>query len=236
MALSCPKSFFLARYGRTASLARSPVVKVEKSTPARSRAWPQRRSVLTYCGARSRSTFSHSMNPDSMQDQGPAGDVEYLNRRGRARDAKLRICTTSAVASSLALRCMARLQAQLHEQAVPIVQALAYGTGLLLRRLSQPVTRSASSGRRAAGSPRRGRLPRRRTRRAARAARVGWSAGRLRCPGRRRPRLPSWPRGCPCWRRCVDLRGRSEEHTSELQSRRDLVCRLLLEKKKERRK
>src|SRR5690349_24192597 len=28
--------------------------------------------------------------------------------------------------------------------------------------------------------------------------------------------------------------GRSEEHTSELQSRRDLVCRLLLEKKKKR--
>src|SRR5690349_23025517 len=28
---------------------------------------------------------------------------------------------------------------------------------------------------------------------------------------------------------------RSEEHTSELQSRRDLVCRLLLEKKKEKR-
>src|SRR5204863_6492082 len=28
------------------------------------------------------------------------------------------------------------------------------------------------------------------------------------------------------------LRDRSEEHTSELQSRRDLVCRLLLEKKK----
>src|SRR5438874_10529688 len=31
------------------------------------------------------------------------------------------------------------------------------------------------------------------------------------------------------------LHGRSEEHTSELQSRRDLVCRLLLEKKKFRR-
>src|SRR5690349_23327268 len=30
-------------------------------------------------------------------------------------------------------------------------------------------------------------------------------------------------------------RARSEEHTSELQSRRDLVCRLLLEKKKARR-
>src|SRR5690349_23208067 len=30
--------------------------------------------------------------------------------------------------------------------------------------------------------------------------------------------------GCGCYR--------SEEHTSELQSRRDLVCRLLLEKKK----
>ena len=29
-----------------------------------------------------------------------------------------------------------------------------------------------------------------------------------------------------------DVRRRSEEHTSELQSRRNLVCRLLLEKKK----
>src|SRR5690349_4413974 len=35
--------------------------------------------------------------------------------------------------------------------------------------------------------------------------------------------LGSLPEGRP---------GRSEEHTSELQSRRDLVCRLLLEKKK----
>src|SRR2546422_11096123 len=35
------------------------------------------------------------------------------------------------------------------------------------------------------------------------------------------------PRGCPRW----DL-SRSEEHTSELQSRLHLVCRLLLEKKK----
>src|SRR5690606_41683826 len=38
----------------------------------------------------------------------------------------------------------------------------------------------------------------------------------------------------PCWgflqRRC----GRSEEHTSELQSRENLVCRLLLEKKKKK--
>src|SRR5690349_24999045 len=31
-------------------------------------------------------------------------------------------------------------------------------------------------------------------------------------------------------------RDRSEEHTSELQSRRDLVCRLLLEKKKKKKK
>src|SRR5206468_1714879 len=31
-----------------------------------------------------------------------------------------------------------------------------------------------------------------------------------------------------------DWRGRSEEHTSELQSRSDLVCRLLLEKKKKK--
>src|SRR5206468_5013424 len=38
-------------------------------------------------------------------------------------------------------------------------------------------------------------------------------------------------RGTPPWR--ARDRQRSEEHTSELQSRSDLVCRLLLEKKKE---
>src|SRR2546428_8081541 len=48
-----------------------------------------------------------------------------------------------------------------------------------------------------------------------------------------RMRLPTWSNfelavGCPMpVRNC-----RSEEHTSELQSRSDLVCRLLLEKKK----
>src|SRR5690349_24548824 len=54
----------------------------------------------------------------------------------------------------------------------------------------------------------------------------------------------------PRWRAHADLpalqldrarhlalpRPRSEEHTSELQSRRDLVCRLLLEKKKKKKK
>src|SRR5947209_17953271 len=34
------------------------------------------------------------------------------------------------------------------------------------------------------------------------------------------------------WASSADGRGRSEEHTSELQSRQYLVCRLLLEKKK----
>src|SRR6266576_5280762 len=40
--------------------------------------------------------------------------------------------------------------------------------------------------------------------------------------------------GLPACRRHLAQQapGRSEEHTSELQSRRDLVCRLLLEKKK----
>src|SRR2546421_4142912 len=33
-------------------------------------------------------------------------------------------------------------------------------------------------------------------------------------------------------RLCIQPKTRSEEHTSELQSRSDLVCRLLLEKKK----
>src|SRR6266496_2310260 len=41
------------------------------------------------------------------------------------------------------------------------------------------------------------------------------------------------PRGRPtrCGRTSSSATCRSEEHTSELQSRRDLVCRLLLEKK-----
>src|SRR5438034_6850564 len=51
--------------------------------------------------------------------------------------------------------------------------------------------------------------------RGAAARRVGAAGGRPGSPARRRPR---------------DVR--SEEHTSELQSHSDLVCRLLLEKKK----
>src|SRR5688572_32454385 len=43
----------------------------------------------------------------------------------------------------------------------------------------------------------------------------------------RRP--PAWPARTTCWR---SGSGRSEEHTSELQSQSNLVCRLLLEKKK----
>src|SRR5699024_12285921 len=63
----------------------------------------------------------------------------------------------------------------------------------------------------------------------------------------RSPRTGPGPRRCSCRRGCARARRlgtacprtprtgsprRSEEHTSELQSRFDLVCRLLLEKKK----
>src|SRR2546422_6066494 len=41
-----------------------------------------------------------------------------------------------------------------------------------------------------------------------------------------------WPQPCSDAARRWDARLRSEEHTSELQSRLHLVCRLLLEKKK----
>src|SRR5260221_3393083 len=40
------------------------------------------------------------------------------------------------------------------------------------------------------------------------------------------------PRGHKVGEQCDPRLGRSEEHTSELQSHNDLVCRLLLEKKK----
>src|SRR3712207_9047240 len=68
------------------------------------------------------------------------------------------------------------------------------------------------------------------------------------CPGRSRP--PGRSRGA-CWmvsrgsprpgvpqerRSPVLVENRSEEHTSELQSRQYLVCRLLLEKKKKNKK
>src|SRR2546422_5382722 len=48
------------------------------------------------------------------------------------------------------------------------------------------------------------------------------------------PRARGLQRGLAHRRDCGD--GRSEEHTSELQSRLHLVCRLLLEKKKKKKK
>src|SRR5690606_41659133 len=55
------------------------------------------------------------------------------------------------------------------------------------------------------------------------------SEGRSWRPSRRRPARPRtvWPEG-------ARTSFRSEEHTSELQSRENLVCRLLLEKKKKK--
>src|SRR5438034_2217990 len=46
---------------------------------------------------------------------------------------------------------------------------------------------------------------------------------------------PSWQRRAATAMRCRAV-PRSEEHTSELQSHSDLVCRLLLEKKKKNKK
>src|SRR2546421_1112729 len=53
---------------------------------------------------------------------------------------------------------------------------------------------------------------------------------RSRFPGPR-PRPPSLSLAPPLRGRTPSATSRSEEHTSELQSRSDLVCRLLLEKK-----
>src|SRR5690606_41098192 len=69
----------------------------------------------------------------------------------------------------------------------------------------------------------------RRGRRRVRAVRDGRRADdgdRRAAQGEDRVRLGQQPAGQPCGGR------RSEEHTSELQSRENLVCRLLLEKKK----
>src|SRR5438132_9897263 len=58
------------------------------------------------------------------------------------------------------------------------------------------------------------------------------SRGRRRSSGRWRGRGPHPPPGGRRRHRGKTARIRSEEHTSELQSHSDLVCRLLLEKKK----
>src|SRR5690625_6132522 len=54
----------------------------------------------------------------------------------------------------------------------------------------------------------------------------------VRCPGPRRAAAAAPGRGSPAPSGACTA-ARSEEHTSELQSRGHLVCRLLLEKKKE---
>src|SRR3712207_8538529 len=64
-----------------------------------------------------------------------------------------------------------------------------------------------------------------------------WSSTRLAPTGPASMTRPTWPRATArpsavTWRPCSRTRTRSEEHTSELQSRQYLVCRLLLEKKK----
>src|SRR5690606_39510471 len=77
-----------------------------------------------------------------------------------------------------------------------------------------------------------GRLERRGDRRRAR-SRLARTHGRdRRDDGARRKAL--WRRLERLPRAQVARTGRSEEHTSELQSRENLVCRLLLEKKKEK--
>src|SRR5690606_40144032 len=68
---------------------------------------------------------------------------------------------------------------------------------------------------------------------------IGTPAGAARCvrrtAARRRAYRPRRRRRDD-HRRDARSRGRSEEHTSELQSRENLVCRLLLEKKKKKKK
>src|SRR2546426_4929586 len=59
--------------------------------------------------------------------------------------------------------------------------------------------------------------------------------GRRSLAGAAASRRPAWSKSAACRRGWIRKRGaghRSEEHTSELQSPCNLVCRLLLEKKK----
>src|SRR2546427_6986618 len=64
--------------------------------------------------------------------------------------------------------------------------------------------------------------------------RMRWRASAVRSASRAMSRRSKSRRRCrPCLPRAsIERRNRSEEHTSELQSQSNLVCRLLLEKKK----
>src|SRR2546429_9645409 len=59
-----------------------------------------------------------------------------------------------------------------------------------------------------------------------------WRGERIRPPAGGRDSRNQRREDCRLLRPCREDPGRSEEHTSELQSRLHLVCRLLLEKKK----
>src|SRR3989454_5685075 len=74
-------------------------------------------------------------------------------------------------------------------------------------------------------------LFRSRPRRLRAGSRVGGPGRRVLRRGRRRPPRPVRRER---WQRVLEHVARSEEHTSELQSPCNLVCRLLLEKKKTR--
>src|SRR5437773_5998845 len=72
-----------------------------------------------------------------------------------------------------------------------------------------------------------------------RSSRSPRSSSRSRRPRKdwsRRGRRYGWGRGSPSGKSSLASAQRSEEHTSELQSHHDLVCRLLLEKKKKQKK
>src|SRR5256885_5497480 len=65
-----------------------------------------------------------------------------------------------------------------------------------------------------------------------RSARIGLTEGRRRGHARRQQRHGRGDGRFHIHRGSIDVAARSEEHTSELQSPCNLVCRLLLEKKK----
>src|SRR5438045_7884475 len=61
-----------------------------------------------------------------------------------------------------------------------------------------------------------------------------WRARVCRCFSTSTPVWPTSPPRFATWDAASAIRRRSEEHTSELQSLRHLVCRLLLEKKRKK--
>src|SRR5690606_4731243 len=163
-----------------------------------------------------------------LPGRGPAAELHPADRRPRCqpvreRDRKSTRLNSSHVKMSYAVFCLKKKGHKDHVVDIPVCHYNSPASGHLPTVLSFPTRRSSDLS----TSSRRGGTTARPTRpgtsvSSRTAAPRAWTRCRT-TPRRSATSVPTGPRT------------RSEEHTSELQSRENVVCRLLLEKKRAQR-